>query len=161
MSEKPCNFNKGILGHEPGAVNYEGGGDRERGHERWERKNNAEVMMKENGQERRDCEPYYCHVKFTSVCVCVCPEEPACLRPLVSDQSVWAPTDPLLGLGSKKCLRWTLNTSWRKYLHQCVSLKKTNSAAYFLLTFCSGNVIFSFISMIIKMHVLTRLRAEA
>lgn len=70
MSEKPCNFNKGILGHVPGAVNYEGG-DRERGHERWERKNNAEVMMKENGQERRDCEPYYCHVKFTSVCVCV------------------------------------------------------------------------------------------
>lgn len=39
--------------------------------------------------------------------------------------------------------------------------KKKNSAAYFLLTFCSGNVIFSLISMIINMHVLTRLRAEA
>lgn len=55
-----------------------------------------------------------------STCICVClssrppvPEAPD------SDQSVWALTDPPLGLGSKRCLWWTLNTSWRKYFYQC------------------------------------------
>lgn len=52
--------------------------------------------------------------------LCVCPAGLLCLRAPDSDQSVWALTDCPLGLRSKKCLQWTLITSWRKYLYQWV-----------------------------------------